>query len=111
MSCLLIFSPNFPGQVLVAATMEVGHSFFDKIGCLGIVVDVCGLVERNAIQITDTDDDSGTLGTSSFLPFVVPIGAAVLAGTGGAAAAATIVDVGIAVDTSYIAGADDALLL
>lgn len=92
--------------------MEVGHSFFDKIGCLGIVVDVCGLFERNAIQITDTDDDSGTLGTSSFLPFVVPIGAVVLTGTGGAGAATGVVDAGIAVDTTHIvAGADDALLL
>ena len=51
-------------------------------------------------------------GTSSFLPFVVPIGAVVLAGTGGAAAAAPVVDAGIAVDTTHIvAGADDALLL
>ena len=46
------------------------------------------------------------------LPFVVPIGAAVAAGTGWAAAAATVVEVGIAVDTIHIvAGADDALLL
>lgn len=51
-------------------------------------------------------------GTSSFLPFVVPVGAAVAAGTGGAGAATGVVEVGIAGDTTHIvAGADDALLL
>ena len=43
---------------------------------------------------------------------IVPVYAAILAHTGRFAAAAAIVEVGIAVDTTYIvAGADDALLL
>ena len=45
-----------------------------------------------------------------FIP-VVPVDAAVAAGAGGAAATAVIAEVGVAFDTSYIAGADDALLL
>lgn len=49
--------------------------------------------------------------TTSLLPFVVPVCAAVTAGTGRTAAATTVVDVGVAVDISYIAGADDATVL
>ena len=45
-----------------------------------------------------------------FIP-VVPVDAAVAAGAGGAAATAVVVEAGIAVDTSYWAGTDDALLL
>ena len=54
-------------------------------------------------------------GTSSFLPFVVPIGAAVLAGTGGFAAATAIVDgvvAGeVAADGGDRTGADDLCLM
>ena len=42
---------------------------------------------------------------------IVPVYAAMLAHTGRFAAAAAIVEVGIAVDAGYVTGADDALLL
>ena len=45
------------------------------------------------------------------LPLVVPVEAAMLAGTGGSAAATTVVHVNIAVNMAYRAGADDAMLL
>ena len=51
-------------------------------------------------------------GTSSLLPLIVPIDAAMLAGAGRSAATAAVVNVSIAADTTYIvAGADNALML
>ena len=51
-------------------------------------------------------------GSSSLLPLIVPVDAAVAAGAGGAAATAAVVEAGIAVDTAHaVAGADDACLL
>ena len=50
-------------------------------------------------------------GTSSLLPLIVPIDAAMLAGAGRSAATAAVVEVGIAVYITYWAGTDDALLL
>jgi hypothetical protein len=51
-------------------------------------------------------------GTSSLLPLIVPIDAAMLAGAGRSAATAAVANVSIAADTTYIiAGADNALML
>ena len=57
----LVFSPNFPCQILVTTTVQIGNTFLYHIGSFRTIKNIGSFIEWHLEHLAYADNDSGTL--------------------------------------------------